>query len=205
MDRVAFSFFPGGFHHFLTRRFYMLIRSLAATLTLFCVPAFLWADENPYKNAAKGQWASYKMVMKFAGQEITGSVKQTVVDKTDKEVTIEAVANIFGQEQSQKHTIDLTKPFDPLATTQLPPGADVKVEKAENGKEKIKVAGKDHETEWIRFKMTLNIMGQDINGEAKVWQSKEIPLGGIAKMTMKMNFMGNDMEMAMELENSGKE
>lgn len=183
----------------------MLFRSLGVALALVLAPVTLLAEENPYKAAEKGQWATYKMVMKLAGQELTGSVKQTVVDKSDKEVTIEAVASIFGQEQSQKHTIDLTKPFDPLSTTQLPPGADAKIEKAESGKESIEVGGKKHDTEWTRYKMKLSVMGQDIEGETKVWLSKAIPLGGMAKMIMKMNFMGQEMEMAMELEKSGKD
>ncbi len=183
----------------------MLFRSLSVVLALTLAPAALLADDNPYKSAEKGQWASYKMIMKLAGQELTGSVKQTVVDKNDKEVTIEAIANIFGQEQSQKHTIDLTKPYDPLSTTQLPPGVDAKVEKAEAGKETVEVAGKKHEAEWTRYKLKLSLMGQDIEGETKVWLAKDIPLGGMAKMVMKMNFMGQEMEMAMELEKSGKE
>src|SRR2546423_13003 len=109
----------------------MLVRKLVALAVLAVVPLALPAaePENPYKNAKKGEWASYKMSMKVAGQDIGGDLKQTVVEKTDKSVTIEAVANIFGQEQKQKHTIDLTKPFDPLATAQLPPGANAKVEK----------------------------------------------------------------------------
>lgn len=182
----------------------MLIRTLGVVLALIVAPVTVFGDENPYKAAEKGQWASYKMTMKIAGQELAGSVKQTVVDKSDKEVTIEAVASIFGQEQSQKHTIDLTKPYDPLSTTQLPPGADAKVEKADSGKEAIEVAGKKHDTEWTRYKLKLSLMGQDIEGETKVWLSKDIPLGGMAKMIMKMSVMGQEMEMAMELEKSGK-
>jgi|DewCreStandDraft_4_1066084.scaffolds.fasta_scaffold74584_2 hypothetical protein len=183
----------------------MLLRTVVTTLAVLISPALIWAEENPFKDAKKGEWAAYKMVMKFGGQEITGNVKQTVVDKTNKEVTIEAKANIFGQEQTQKHTVDLTKPYDPLSTTQLPPGADVKVEKGETGKEKLEIGGTKYDTEWTRFKMKMNIMGQDIDGEAKVWQSKKIPLGGVAKMVMKMNFMGMEMEMAMELEKAGQD
>src|SRR5437879_5944905 len=103
----------------------MFSRTLVALAMLVAAPLPLSADEpkpdkktdtkdedNPYKKAAKGEWATYKMAMKFAGNNIDGTVKQTVVEKDDKSITLEVVTNVLGQEQKQKQTIDLTKPFN---------------------------------------------------------------------------------------------
>ena len=51
--------------------------------------------------------------------------------------------DIPGQEQK----IDLTKPFDPTKGGGVcRPGTDVKVEKGKEGKEKIKVNGKEYDS-----------------------------------------------------------
>ncbi len=98
----------------------MFLRTLVALAMLFLAPLALCAaepdkpekktdtkaEENPYKKAEKGQWATYKMAMKFAGNNIDGTMKQTVVEKDDKSITLEVVMNILGQEQKQTQKIE---------------------------------------------------------------------------------------------------
>src|SRR5436190_1514761 len=118
----------------------MLARKLVALAVIALAPAALSAAEpdNPFKNAEKGQWVSFKMTGKFGGMETNGTIKQTVLDKTDKAVTVEATISINGMDfPPQKKTIDLTKPFDPLSATSLPVGGKAKSEKKESGKETI--------------------------------------------------------------------
>ena len=55
-------------------------------------------------------------------------------------------------------------------------GADVKVEKVKDGKEKIKAAGKDYECQWQTYKVTGKAMGVEISADVKVWTSKDLPL-----------------------------
>jgi hypothetical protein len=185
----------------------MVSRKLVALAVLACVPMAARAEEpeNPYKKAQKGQWATYKMTIKLAGNNVDGTMKQTVTEKDDKSVTLEIVTNVFGNEMKQTQKIDLTKPFNPLAGQQLPPGADSKIEKKDSGKETIEVAGKKQETEWTKYKISVSAMGQMFDGDVKVWLAKDLPLGGMAKMEMKMAFGGMDMEMAMNMDKHGKD
>jgi len=197
----------------------MFLRTLVALAMLFLAPLALCAaepdkpekktdtkaEENPYKKAEKGQWATYKMAMKFAGNNIDGTMKQTVVEKDDKSITLEVVMNILGQEQKQTQKIDLTKPFNPLGGPGLPPGAEVKMEKKESGKESIEVGGKKQDTEWTSYKVAVSANGMNIDGDVKVWLAKELPMGGVVKTEMKMKLMGQEMEMAMNMEKHGKD
>jgi hypothetical protein len=200
-----------------TQECFMFSRKLVALAVLFVATLALCADdktekktdqkpeENPYKKAEKGQWATYKLAMKFAGQNIDGSLKQTVTAKDDKSVTLESVANVLGQEKKETHKIDLTKPFNPLDTQQLPPGAEVKLEKKESGKESIEVAGRKQETEWTSYKVAVSANGMNFDGDVKVWVAKDVPMGGVVKTEMKMKFGGMDMEMAMNMDKFGKD
>jgi hypothetical protein len=101
--------------------------------------------------------------------------------------------------------IDLTKPFDPTKVGGgggLPPGTDAKIEKLKDGKEKIKIAGKEYDATWTTYKMKAKAAGQEIDADLKVWMAKDIPMG-MAKMEMKASFAGQEMNMTMELTESG--
>jgi hypothetical protein len=187
----------------------MPVRLLAAcALVLAPFAAFAADDENPYKNAKVGDYAAYKMTTKAAGLAFDGTIRQTVTEKTDKEVTVKVTGSFdfMGQkkdipEQTQK--VDLTKPFDPTkAGGQLPGGADVKAEKLKEGKEKVTVGGKEYDATWTTYKATTKVMGQEIQSDFKVWMAKDVP-SGMVKMTMTGKFAGQDMEMTMELSETG--
>jgi len=183
----------------------MYLRLFAAAIALAFVPAAARAadDGNPYKNVKVGDYATYKMTMKVAGQTLAGTVTQSITAKTEKEATIKVTGKINGMdipEQTQK--IDLTKPFDPTKLGSQPAGTDVKVEKGKEGKEKIKVAGKEYDATWTAFKVTGKASGLEIDSDMKVWMSKDLP-GAMAKMDMTSTVAGMKIEMVMELSETG--
>jgi hypothetical protein len=180
---------------------------LLALLVVAAAPLSVRAqDDNPYKDAKVGDYATFKMTMKVAGQELTGTMTSKVTAKTDKEATVEATGEVAGNKiPAQKQTIDLTKPFDPTKVGgQIPGGGEAKVEKLKEGKEKVKVGDKSVETTWTTYKVTAKAMGLDIVADTKVWMSKDIPLG-MAKMEMTAELMGMKMVITMDLEKSGNE
>jgi hypothetical protein len=104
----------------------------------------------------------------------------------------------------QEAKIDLTKPFDPLAMQgQMPKDVEAKVEKTGEGKEKVKVGGKEFDATWTKAKVTAKAMGKEINSDFKVWTSKDVPAGGMVKMEMQTKVGDMTVAMNMELKDSG--
>lgn len=183
----------------------MTARLLAAAFALALAPFAARADEidNPFRNAKVGDYAVYKMTTKIGDLAIGGTVTQTVTAKTDKEATLKVTANVNGMDTpAQEQKIDLTKPFDPTKAGSLPPNADIKVEKLKEGKEKVKVGGKEYDSNWTTFKVKGKVMGLAIDADVKAWIAKEIPTG-MAKMEMAASIAGMKMEMKMELSETG--
>ena len=83
-------------------------------------------------------------------------------------------------------------------------GAEAKVEKGKEGKEKLKLGDKSYETTWTTYKVTAKAMGVDVAADTKVWMTKDVPLG-MAKMEMNAKVAGMEMVMTMELEKSGND
>jgi hypothetical protein len=181
----------------------MKVRLLVALLIVAAPLAARAADEeNPYKKVKVGEFATYKMTTKVAGQSLEGTITQTVAAKDDKEVTLKVTGKVNGMDiPAQEQKIDLTKPYDPTKTA-VPPGTDAKVEKLKDGKEKIKAGGKEYDCKWESFKVTGKAMGIEMNADVKVWQSKDLPLQ-MVKMEMNAEFAGMKMEMNMELSETG--
>ncbi len=153
-------------------------------------------EENPYKKAKVGDWAEYKMTTSIGGLNLEGTVKNEVTAKTEKEATMKTTVMAGGQElPGQETKIDLTKPFDPSSTTGLPKGDEVKVEKISDGKEKIKIGGKEYECTWEKSKVKGKANGVDLDAEVKVWMCKSVPLGGMVKMEMKSEVINMSMEL----------
>jgi len=192
----------------------MTVRLLAAVLVV--APLAARADDknaidNPYKNVKVGDFATYKISTKAAGLDIGGTLTQTVTAKTEKEATVKASGkiNFMGMDVAipeQEQKIDLTKPFDPTQVGggggALPQGADFKVEKLKDGKEKLKVADKEYETTWVTYKMKGKAMGQEIDADGKVWIAKDVPMG-MVKMEMNMTAAGQKIAVTMELSETG--
>jgi len=184
----------------------MIVRLLAAVLAVAVAPMAVRAadDENPYKNVKVGDFATYKMKVNVGPIAIDGSTTQSITEKNDKEAKVKVTASVNGMEApAQEQTVDLTKPYDPTKVGGgLPGGAEAKVEKGKEGKEKIKAGGKEYECTWTTYKVSAKANGMDIDADIKVWTSKEVPMG-MVKMTMKASVAKMDMEMTMELTEFG--
>src|ERR1022692_1186428 len=165
-------------------------RILAVALLVSSFTGVQPLDEpNPFKNAKVGQWVEYKVT----SANIDGKTKMTIVAKDDKEATYEVAGTLssMGKKKTlpiQKLKIDLTKPYDPFSAANMK-GACVKIEKVGEGKEKIKIGGKEFNTKWIKLKATVTVNNMNAVSEYKAWFSDDVPLSGMVKVetTTSMN------------------
>lgn len=184
----------------------MSIRLIVAAFAICLAPLVSSAaddDFNPYKNAKVGDFVTYKVNAKLGTISIAGATTQAVIAKTDKEATIKVTMTVNGMDvPAQTQTIDLTKPYDPTkAVSGLPAGTEASVKKLpQEGKEKVKVAGKEYETTWNTYEVKAKVGGTDITSTCKVWMSRDIPLG-IVKI--EMTDAGQKLEMTMEVVETG--
>jgi hypothetical protein len=191
------------------RSIHMSVRLLVVVFAVVCAPlAGRSADEdNPYKNAKVGDYASYKISVKFAGSAFTGTTLQTVSAKSDKEATIKVTGSmeVNGMKMDipeQEQKIKLDEPYDPSKISGLPPGFKFNIEKGKEGKEKVKAANKEYDCTWTSYKLSANANGQDIKGDVKVWMSKDLPLA-VVKLESTLDAAKMKIEMTMELTESG--
>jgi hypothetical protein len=156
---------------------------IAAALLVCFAPAIQGADdENPYRNTKVGDWTEYQLT----GQNMEGTTKMTVVSKNDKELTFEVAAtfSIMGNKMVapvQTMKIDLTKSYDAISAANLKAN-NVKIEKLDEGKEKLKAAGKEYDTKWIKLRATTTVNEMMIVMDYKMWFCKEVPLSGLVRM-----------------------
>ena len=154
---------------------------LIAVLVFALVPLTARAadDENPYRNAKLGDYAKYFTHLKSPLGELKADRVQTVTAASDKELTLRTVIVANGKELPNKkpeHKLDLTKPFDPLGTGDGSVTESYKWEKVKDGKEKVKVGGKEYDCTWTSYKAVVTgKLGTMTEGELKVWLSRDIP------------------------------
>jgi hypothetical protein len=184
----------------------MKARLFAAVLAIAVAPFVARAadEENPYKKAKVGDFATYKMTTKAMGFNAEATVTQTVVENDGKEVTIETTGKFMGMDINvPKQKIDLSKPFDPTkATGPMPAGAQAQVEKLKEGKEKLKVGSKEYETKWETYKVKMKAAGMDFESDMKVWQAKDLTIP-VVKVEVTTEVAGQKMEMQMEMTEIG--
>jgi hypothetical protein len=180
----------------------ILTAAVAVAVGAFAVRA---ADDNPYKDTKVGDFATYTMKVSVGTLNLEGKTRQTVTAKNDKEAKIKVTSNVNGMEvPAQEQTIDLTKPYDPTQVGGLPPGATATVEKGQTGAEKIKIGQKEYETNWTSYKVKAKANNTDIDATVKVWSSKAVQMG-MVRLQMTANVAGMQMEMTMELAETGHE
>ena len=173
----------------------------AAALLVSLVPVVHAADvDNPYTNAKVGDWVEYKMT----GNNIEGKTKMTVTAKDDKELTyeVEGTVTFMGREQTapiQTLKIDLTKSYDPVVAENLK-RKNVKLEKIDEGTEKIKVGDKEYDTKWTKTKAISTVQNNTVETVYTMWLCKDVPLSGMVKMES----TNKSIVMKMELIGSGK-
>jgi hypothetical protein len=184
-------------------------RRLFAALAVCLAPlAVRAADEHPYKNVKVGDFATYKIDTKIAGIPVSGVMTRTVTAKSDKEATVKSATKLSFNGVEKELTvpdekIPLDKPYDPSNLGEaggVAAGSESKVEK--QGKEKIKVAGKEYEAAWTAYKLKAKTMGQDIDADLKVWMSRDIPMG-VARMELKAVIAKQELALTMELIETG--
>ncbi len=173
--------------------------ALAVCLFTFVKAARAAEDENPFKKAKVGDYTEYKLTTAAMGVNFEGKTKMTLIAKDDKEATVEITGKIMnmGMEVDlppRKQKIDLTKPYDPTSSANLPKGGDVKIEKGD-GTEKIMAGGKQYECSRIKATSTFKIGDMNIESDVKVWSSKDVPLSGMVKMEMTSKFANVTMEL----------
>ncbi|MEJ5276658.1 MAG: hypothetical protein WHU94_12180 [Thermogemmata sp.] len=168
----------------------------------------LQADEHPYAHVRVGDYATYTLKMKVAHLTMEGVVTQTVIAKTNQEVTIKTTGKLsyMGSPQvlpPREQKIDLTKPYDPTKfSPQLPQGAEVQVQKLHEGREKIVVGDKSYECTWTEYRIQAKSPGVNLNSHVKVWMCKNVPME-MVKMVLKVSLRDQSMETVMELQESG--
>ena len=188
----------------------MSLRPLViAALVLAPVAARAADDDNPFKGAKVGDYAKYDTVLKTGKAAEVKTVRtQTVTAASEKEVSLKTVTELNGKEVPTKkgeQKIDLTKPFDPAVsgeTTSIGAGLNLKWEKQKTGKEKVKVGDKEYECTWTTYKAVVppNLPAA-IEGEVKVWLSKDVPF--VVKRALNMKVGNNEITYSTELTEFG--
>jgi len=175
------------------------VASLAVGLVFSAAARGQEKAENPFKNAKVGDYLTYKMTMSLMGKDHEATMKETVVAKTDKEVTLKSVTTPSkGENEAQK--IDLTKPYDPVVVF-MGHDKDAKFAKTGEGEEKIKVGDKTYECHWVAGKATSSFGEDKVEADVKLWYSKSVPLSGMVKMEGK----GDKFHMRVEVTGWGHE
>jgi hypothetical protein len=183
----------------------MTFRSFVALLTLSAAALTTGAadDDNPYKKTKVGDYAKYALKGKLGFLPLDGTVTQTVAEKSDKEATLKIVLTAGGSDTPfPDQKIDLTKPLDPTKGIALPGFGNAKLEKLKDGKEKVKVGGKEYDADWTTYKVKVANKGVDSEGDLKVWVAQDVPVR-LVKLTLSIALGKNDVQAAMELTEFG--
>lgn len=184
----------------------MLLR-LFACVSIFALtaPGMRAADDdNPFKRAKVGDYAKYDTVVKTGNNEVKLLRTQSVTATGEKEVTLKTITELNGKEVPTKkgeQKIDLTKPFDPGTTGESgAPTSAFKWEKVKDGKEKLKIGGKEYECTWTSYKPVAQA-GLAAEGELKVWLSKDVPF--VVKRALNLKIGNSELVYLTELTEFG--
>jgi hypothetical protein len=175
---------------------------LVATFALVLAPLAVRAadEEHPFRKAKVGDYAKYNALLREGTTEVKLLRTQTVTAASDKEVTLKSTTELNGKEVTlgrTTHKIDLSVPFDPVGDGQdVSPIAGLKWEKSKDGKENLKVGGKEYECTWTTYKPVMPA-NATVEGEVKVWLCKDVPF--VVKRTLTIKFAKKDVAFTTEL------
>ena len=149
-----------------------------------CLVARSADEENPYKNAKVGDYATYKMTMKVAGLDIAGTstqkrhrqVREGSHRQDDRRDRVHGEQDGDPRPGAEDRPDQAVRP-DEGRRRRCRPGTDAKVEKGKEGKEKIKVGGKEYDAPGRFTRSRARPASQDITADVKAWMSKELPAG----------------------------
>jgi hypothetical protein len=188
----------------------MSMRLLSTAFAVLVLPGLAAAqttkdpEEHPYAKVKVGDWVTYTMTAEpMTVNEFTTTSR--VAAKDDKNVTIKMGGKItlmgnttdFPESEIK---IDLTQPYDAHTNPNDKKG-DTKVEKVGEGKEKVKVGGKEYDTTWTKTKVTTKVMGKESVVESTVWMSKDVPMGMVK---MESKFEGGNSKIEVKEFGTGK-
>ncbi|HYF49587.1 MAG TPA: hypothetical protein VEJ63_09285 [Planctomycetota bacterium] len=146
------------------------------------------ADEpHPFKDSKVGDWVKHKQIVNAGGMKMETETKQTIKEKTEKEVTLEMEMSMAGG-APMKNSIKI--PLDQKYEPYKQPGTDAEVKEIGKGEEKVTVAGKSFDTKWVEVEVINKVQGAEMKSKFKVWSATTVPVGGMVKMEGEMGGMG---------------
>lgn len=177
------------------KTFLVTVAALALALAAGPAPAADEKETNPYECAKVGNKAAYKLQVQLASPLsvsprgttaeppglftlMTVTVTHEVLAKTAKELTLDVglVAPFGGSPKSDRLTIDLTAPYDPLAINGgAPPGSRVTKVGTKATPDKVSVAGKVYDCTLTHYRMTKP--GSELVTDVFVWTCPDAPVG----------------------------
>jgi hypothetical protein len=164
-------------------------RCLWIAALVLCVTVAAAAADNPYKYAKVGDWVEYTTTTEVMGNKMQMVSKQTVIAKDDTSVTIRTEMTAMGKKMPpQEMKILFNQPYEPYKMGARA-DTDAKATLIGEGNETITVGGKPYICHWMKMKVTATKPAAT-NGTMKVWNTADVPAGGMVKMEM-------DNEMAM--------
>jgi hypothetical protein len=158
----------------------MRIRLLVATTLVLAGPLGTKGQEkteNRFKTAKIGDYVVYQKTFSFGGSKFDRKMKQSVIAKTEKKVTLQTATSADGGKSSLKEiVIDLTQPYDPIAAV-----AGGQWDKTGAGKEKVTIDGKTYDCDWISARRGTDSGGNKVDEHMKIWLDKSV-LTAVVKM-----------------------
>lgn len=179
-------------------------RCLWFAALVLCLTVAVSAADNPYKNAKVGDWVEYTTTTTAMGHNMQMTSKQTVIAKDETSVTIRTEMTAMGQKMPpQEMKIPFNQPYDP-SRMMAHAETDAKSTIVGEGSETITVGGKAYACHWVKMKVTAT-KPQHTDGTIKVWNTADVPAGGMVKMEMdnKMAMGEQTMSTTMVMELTG--
>lgn len=189
----------------------MSMRLLSTAFAALVLPGLAAAqakkapEEHPYAKVKVGDWVTYAMVTESMNVKFESTSTSRVAAKDDKSVTLKmgGKTTFMGMTTDIPESeikIDLTQPYEanPIPKDKKD---DTKVEQVGEGKEKLKVGGKEYDTTWTKTKVTSKVDGKESVIESTVWISKDVPM---AMVKMESKFEGGFSKMEVKDFGTGK-
>jgi hypothetical protein len=152
----------------------MLFKTMAVAFLIAISINARSSEWLPYQNAKVGDWAEYVSIDEGRTEES----RETVVKKTDTEVTLEIAVRSEGGQSTRTVTVVFKLDHKP---DYLCEGC---IEKG-TGTQNMKFAGKCMATRWreteIEFKNPFDEQAKSGWYKSKVWTSKAVPLSGLVR------------------------
>ena len=184
--------------------------ALVVALAGFAGSAYSAEESNALKDARKGDWITFQVTATGKEKTVSIIVTYTVIEKDEKNVSLKTEQKLGDQVKASEKKISLDQPFDLLSGKE---GADPRVKIVAEGKELVKLGGKEYACRWIKkeadfdLKTTVNIGGKKDTStihntiESQDWIAPNVAFGGVVKRKVKMN---SETTIEYDLQDQGK-